>query len=180
VAITTGFGDGGFTELPASIESGGKVPKTDPRIEFLGSLDELSAFMADASLALRVPEDKLAMNDALKALPIVMSFIAMPPDAGTDARLNESLKQMEADIARLEEKLELTDFVGPAQNEAAAKCDIARTVCRRAERRFWAACSAKVAGVLLNRLSDLLYILARNEEKELSSRRGAENAEEKR
>jgi cob(I)alamin adenosyltransferase len=100
-----------------------------------------------------------------------MSFIAMPPDVGTDARLNELLKQMKADIASLEKKLNLEDFAGPAQNEAAAKCDIARTVCRRAERRRWAVCAAGqggkdgTPGVLLNRLSDLLYILARNEEK---------------
>jgi cob(I)alamin adenosyltransferase len=74
-------------------------------------------------------------------------------------QLEHDLDELNADLPPLEE------FVLPGGNRAAALCHLARTICRRAERRAWAAAKTSPVGAdllrYLNRLSDLLFVIAR-------------------
>jgi cob(I)alamin adenosyltransferase len=162
--IYTRAGDAGET----SLGDGARVPKTDPRIEAYGTVDELNAAIGFA-LAGELPDEfrpwlEVVQNDLF--------------DLGADLSVpledeRERLRVTPAQVERLEElcdrvneRLEpLRSFVLPGGSEGAARLHLARTVCRRAERR--AAGLAQGASVnpaalaYLNRLSDLLFILAR-------------------
>jgi cob(I)alamin adenosyltransferase len=163
--IATGAGDDGFTELPSA---GGRVAKDDPRIEALGSLDELAAFVASASLAARQAGTKDALSDAAKDLTQVMSSIAVNAGQLFENGIADATLRNEARVKALEGRLSLHGFSGPARNEAASRLDIARTVCRRCERRLCAVLRGNedMTDIMryINRLGDLLYLLARVEE----------------
>ena len=174
--ITTKTGDGGYTGLP----SGGRVPKNDPRIECLGAVDELDAFLAGALLAGPSPrgaETVGAVRDELFAviLPAIAGIPSRPPDI---ALLESKIAGLEAQIHRD------NGFVRAWTRPVPAALNIARTICRRAERNA-VTLSRSGAGntgsdnadpglsgekpgngvaVYLNRLSDLLFLLAVSEE----------------
>lgn len=176
--IYTRGGDKGRT----SLFSGGRVDKDDTRIEALGSIDELVAALG---LAKAVPDVEAAARQQLEMLQtqlyLVMADIAagVPDAAGDepggglaaepirDTRLpGDSAAQLEAAIDALEADLPpLADFVIPGASPASAALHLARTVCRRAERRVLSAAREHVVpvdvGIYLNRLSDLLFVLAR-------------------
>ena len=162
--IYTRGGDGGET----SLGSGARVPKDDPRIEAYGDVDELNAVLGLA-LARGVPEPAASWLAQLQTeLFDLGADLAGPLD---DAR--ERLRVTAAQVERLEawcdeanERLPmLRSFVLPGGTEAAALLHLARTGCRRAERRAVALAAREdvnaEALAYLNRLSDLLFILAR-------------------
>jgi cob(I)alamin adenosyltransferase len=163
--IYTRAGDAGET----SLGDGSRVPKTDARIEAYGTVDELNAALGLALVAPELPDDfrpwlERIQNDLV--------------DLGADLSVplsdeRERLRVAQTDVDRLEElcdrvneRLEpLKSFVLPGGGEAAARLHVARTVCRRAERRVVALAGREPVNPLalayLNRLSDLLFILAR-------------------
>jgi cob(I)alamin adenosyltransferase len=162
--IYTRAGDAGET----SLGDGSRVPKTNPRIEAYGTVDELNAAIGLA-LARGVPEEfrpwlERVQNDLFD----VGADLSVPLE---DER--ERLRVTETQVERLEELCDLVNerleplksFVLPGGSEAGAALHVARTVCRRAERRAVAlAADSSVnpaALAYLNRLSDLLFILAR-------------------
>jgi cob(I)alamin adenosyltransferase len=162
--IYTRAGDAGET----SLGDGSRVPKTDPRIEAYGTVDELNAAIGLA-LAGDLPEEfRPWLEEVQNDLFDLGADLSVPLE---DER--ERLRVSPAQVDRLEElcdrvneRLEpLRSFVLPGGSEAAARLHLARTVCRRAERL--AAGLARDAAVnpaalaYLNRLSDLLFILAR-------------------
>jgi cob(I)alamin adenosyltransferase len=165
MSLSTGRGDDGNT----GIRDGRRLPKDHPRIECLGVLDELSAFLGEARLVAekRTGEILLAVQEDLRALMGILAAEAAPaagthPKPGTGAvpdpaRLGAWIREFEAGTS-------FRDFVIPGENSASAKLHIARTVCRRAERRLVTlARSEQVPALLLqylNRLSDLLFLLA--------------------
>ncbi|HEY7624615.1 MAG TPA: cob(I)yrinic acid a,c-diamide adenosyltransferase [Candidatus Limnocylindria bacterium] len=174
--VTTRTGDGGETSLFGK----DRVRKTDPRIEALGDLDEAQAALGLArSLA---PRSALGREllELQRGLYVAMSEVATPPS--DLARLKE---RIDADaVARLEGALEKVKkgvriegrFVIPGDDRVSASLDHARTVVRRAERRVVACVEAgQVAGDALlpwlNRLSDLVFVLARASERPSRSRR---------
>jgi cob(I)alamin adenosyltransferase len=171
VSISTFTGDGGETGLLG----GERVPKDHPRIECLGALDELNAFLGDARAAAKTGRTVELLLDVQKELFVLAGIIAAP-DAASHAPTETSAagpapdeKQIGAWVRELEEILPIRSFVIPGSNPVSAKLDIARTVCRRAERRL--VTLNRLEGVpayicrYLNRLSDLLFMLARFEEK---------------
>ena len=159
--IYTRGGDKGRT----SLFTGGRVDKDDTRIEALGSVDELVAVLGVAKAASADQTVRERLEAVQTELYLAMADIA--GDAGGDGRLAaDAVERLEQAIDALDAELPpLTDFVIPGASPASAALHQARTVCRRAERRVLTAARendqpANVA-VYLNRLSDLLFVLAR-------------------
>jgi cob(I)alamin adenosyltransferase len=166
VRIYTGTGDQGTTGL----FGGGRVEKDDPRVEAYGAVDETNACLGVAIAHLtpgplterleRIQADLFRVGAELACLPGKEDRLGMTLVESDDAR------RLEVFIDELEVGLEpLKTFVLPGGSPAASFLHQARTVCRRAERRV---ISARSLGpvrsellVYLNRLSDLLFVLAR-------------------
>jgi cob(I)alamin adenosyltransferase len=148
------------------------VSKDAPRIEAYGTVDELNAILgvARATPELHVDTDALLgrIQDELFA---VGAALADPNPSGRfqTAISAEHVTRLEAEIDAMEADLEpLAHFILPGGSTAAATIHLARTVCRRAERRVIAlgrqpgeAVAADLV-VYLNRLSDWLFVLARD------------------
>jgi cob(I)alamin adenosyltransferase len=158
VSISTKRGDSGTTDLA----DGSRLGKDNLRIECLGELDELTAFLglarsfADAGQLIEGLQKDLSALAASLALPGYQSGEALAP----------SLKNIEKLIGELEAGLPpLTAFVMPGSSPEDAAFHVCRTVCRRLERRLVSLDRAEriEAEILsyINRLSDLLFLLAR-------------------
>jgi cob(I)alamin adenosyltransferase len=174
VRIYTGTGDQGTTGL----FGGDRVGKDDPRVEAYGAVDELSAALgvARAHLEPGPLDDHLAeIQRNLFTLGAELGCVPGKEDKlGVTLLAADDAKRLEALIDELETHLPpLKTFVLPEGTPAAAFLHQARTVCRRAERRVIA--SQKSAPVrpeilvYLNRLGDLLFVMAR-EANRLASR----------
>ena len=158
--IYTRTGDGGTTGLA----DGKRVPKDAPRIEAIGAVDELNSALG-VLLAESLPEA------ARSCLDNVQNDLF---DLGGELSVTGHAIMSKAHVERLERELDrfnaglppLTVFVLPAGTRAAALAHVARTFCRRAERRVVTLSrKQKIAPALpayLNRLSDLLFVLARS------------------
>ncbi|HKG08985.1 MAG TPA: cob(I)yrinic acid a,c-diamide adenosyltransferase [Gaiellaceae bacterium] len=162
--IYTGGGDGGET----SLGDGSRVSKLDCRISAFGTVDELNSWLG-VVLAGAVPDDVRSVLERVQnELFDVGADISVPFGVG-DGRLRVSrpqIQELERDCDRFNASLpELKSFVLPGGSEAAARLHVARAVCRRAERAALdASQELELNGdvlVYLNRLSDLLFILAR-------------------
>lgn len=166
--VTTRTGDGGETSLFGRE----RVRKDDPRIEALGDLDEAQSALgvARARSVGTVAETILELQ---RGLYLVMAEVATPAadrdrlgqriDALAVAAIDERAAALRA-TARVEGR-----FVIPGEDELSAALDLARTIVRRAERRVVTlADNGQVDGTLLipwlNRLSDIVFVLARSVE----------------
>jgi cob(I)alamin adenosyltransferase len=158
--IYTRGGDKGQT----SLGDGSRVSKLDPLVRAYGAVDELNSLVGWVSVV--APDARLVrIQNELFDLGADLSV----PYAEGDERLRvdqASIDRLEADCDDANADLpELKSFVLPGGTEAAARLHIARAVCRRAESVvLWAATERPVnplVPVYLNRLSDLLFILAR-------------------
>lgn len=157
--IYTRTGDDGTTGLG----DGTRVGKDDPRVEAMGTVDELNSAVGRV-LAHEVPA---AVRDCLERVQHDLF------DLGAELCLPGVTKVEEAHIERLERELDafnadlapLKEFILPGGAMAAADAHVARTVCRRAERTLVALGKAEEGGDggrrYLNRLSDLLFVVAR-------------------
>jgi len=164
--IYTRGGDAGET----SLGDGSRVPKTDARIVAYGTVDELNSFVGFALAAGDLPDDfRPWLSQAQNDLFDVGADLSVPLADAKRERLRVTQEQvgaLEELCDRVNEGLEpLRSFVLPGGTEAAARLHLARTVCRRAERATVALAEQTdvTPAVLayLNRLSDLLFILAR-------------------
>jgi len=158
--IYTRGGDRGET----SLGDGSRVSKLDPLLRAYGAVDELNSVLGWAQAA--AGDDRLArIQNELFDLGADLSV----PYAEDDGRLRvtqEAVDRLEADCDEANAGLpELRSFVIPGGSEVAARLHVARAVCRRVEREVLAVAAERVvnpaATVYLNRLSDLLFILAR-------------------
>jgi cob(I)alamin adenosyltransferase len=165
--IYTKAGDGGETGLG----DGSRVPKDHPRVTAYGSVDELNSVLG-VLLALRPePAEAALLRDVQNDLFDVGADLCVPQpaDEAAGARLRvraEQSARLESAIDRLNADLApLTSFVLPGGEPEAAWCHLARTVCRRAERDVVTLARHEAINpqvvVYLNRLSDLLFVLAR-------------------
>jgi cob(I)alamin adenosyltransferase len=164
--IYTRGGDAGTTAL----FGGRRVPKTHPRVGAYGSVDEANALLGTARAALADDELDPLLRELQNALFEVGADLATPEDAAARARLTPldeaDTDRLERTIDRLDGQLEpLRRFVLPGGHPAAASLHVARTVVRRAEREAIALAETEPVNphvlVFLNRLSDLLFVLAR-------------------
>ena len=168
VKIYTRTGDAGDTGL----FGGGRVSKDDPRVEAYGDVDELNAVIGMA----RAVEQMTRIDEVL--VPVQRDLFAIgallaTPDRDRmaqhleKARIDEErIAQLERSIDDAESELEpLRAFILPGGTPKAAALHVARTVCRRAERRVVQLQRTveipALAVIYLNRLSDLLFTLAR-------------------
>jgi cob(I)alamin adenosyltransferase len=161
--IYTRGGDAGET----SLGDGSRVSKLDARIVAFGTVDELNAALG-AVLAGDVPDELRPPLDRVQnELFDVGADLSVPGEVDGRLRIGQPLvDRLEQDCDRFNADLpELKSFVLPGGTQAAARLHVARTICRRAERETLRASEAHVLGplvaVYLNRLSDLLFILAR-------------------
>jgi cob(I)alamin adenosyltransferase len=166
--IYTRTGDGGETHLGDM----SRVPKTDPRIEAYGTVDELNAQLGLALATADVPDQiagwlRRVQNDLFD----VGADLSVPLDAGPTKQAGDRLRLSDTQTRWLEERCDevnatlepLKSFLLPGGTPAGAQLHVCRTVCRRAERRA-IACGDTVSAECvryLNRLSDLLFILSR-------------------
>ena len=161
--IYTKLGDGGETHLGDM----SRVPKTHPRIEAYGAIDELNAQVGVARAAADLPESQAAILARIQNDLFDCGADLSVPEGGE----RERLRVLPAQTAWLEGACDeinailpnLHSFVLPGGTAAAAQLHVCRTVCRRAERRALAVQDANPEVVrYLNRLSDLLFILSRD------------------
>ena len=157
--IYTRTGDKGSTGLG----DGSRVEKDSVRVESYGTVDELNSLVGlvlSADINDDVRQCLTRVQHELFDLggELCMPGYTMIPDA--------FVVQLEADLDRFNEDLPpLKDFILPGGSEAAARCHLARTVCRRAERILVTLSNNETINEVslryLNRLSDLLFVIAR-------------------
>ncbi len=166
--IYTRTGDAGETGLFA----GGRVPKDHPRVVACGDVDELNAALGMAMTLAPADADRELLESIQRDLFTVGSELATPDPARlaqalSGPRVGEThVATLERAIDAHEEALEpLRNFILPGGTPKAAAFHLARTVCRRAERAVVRLARETTVSTdilkYLNRLSDLLFVLAR-------------------
>ncbi len=173
--VYTRFGDRGET----SLLYGGRVSKNDPHTEAYGITDEAVSVMGLARSLSDDPRVRDILRDAQRDLFMIAAELATEPDkyelfqqhfAPVTPAMVENLEQI---IDSLEEEFQMpTVFVLPGGTPASSALDMSRTVIRTAERRVVSLAEAdRLANPLiieyLNRLGDLLFVLARYQDREL-------------
>lgn len=164
--VYTKTGDKGMT----SLIGGTRVPKNSVRLEAYGSIDELNTYLGmirsfpiDQQIAHEIVEVQTRLFD-------VGGLLATDPQAeGMKLKLGvkeEHIEMLEKAIDRMDQELPpLKHFVLPGGNQAVSFCHIARTVCRRAERRVLDLAQEAIVDELvikyINRLSDYLFVVSR-------------------
>ncbi len=164
--LYTRTGDTGETGLLGQA----RVSKDDPRIEAVGTLDELNASLGLAATAAGDAWVRGTLEAVQRDIFAIGARLAdVRPESGdrTQGRVaglaEDAVQALEQLIDRAQSELPpLTRFILPGGTEAAVRLHLARSVCRRAERRVVALAAAPPAILAyLNRLSDLLFALAR-------------------
>ena len=158
--IYTRTGDDGTTGLG----DGTRVPKDGARVEAYGTVDELNSAIG---VLLAVPDLPAAVSACLTDIQHELfdmgGELCIP---GHRAITAEHVTRLERSLDGFNDALpSLQEFILPGGGPAAAACHLARTIGRRAERRIWALARAETVSPevaqYLNRLSDLLFVLAR-------------------
>ena len=164
--IYTKTGDTGETSLFDKT----RVSKADARVDAYGDVDELNACLG-AARAARLDADLTAVLEQIQSELFAVGARLADPSSRIAERVekaaitNAEVEQLESMIDRLEGQLPpLRRFILPGGSTAGALLHLARTVCRRAERRvvgLGAGAVDPIIIVYLNRLSDLLFVMAR-------------------
>jgi cob(I)alamin adenosyltransferase len=162
--IYTKTGDDGTTGL----FGGARLPKDDIRIEAYGTVDELNSVIG--LLMASIPDrqiDQLLQTIQSRLFTVGANLASQPgKDMITPDLLDEDVKLIEVSIDKMQETLpELKHFIMPGGSSSVSAAHLARTVCRRAERRcVTLSRSSDVEPIIilyLNRLSDFFFVLAR-------------------
>jgi cob(I)alamin adenosyltransferase len=166
VKIYTKTGDAGET----SLFDNSRVSKADARVDAYGEVDELNACLG-AARAAGLDTELAAVVESIQRELFAVGARLADPASRIAARVTKAvvtedqIHRLEHEIDRLETELSpLTRFILPGGSPAGAQLHLARTICRRAERRVVALGSEAVEPaviVYLNRLSDLLFVMAR-------------------
>jgi cob(I)alamin adenosyltransferase len=163
--VYTRTGDNGET----SLSSGTRVQKDHPRLEAYGTVDELNSHLGLIQATIPDIDEKTRLRKIQNRVFVVSSNLAVD----NQDLLSKLPHIHQDDITDLEQAMDmlldqitpLTNFILPAGHPSVASCHIARTVCRRAERRMVALShDVGVEPILIryiNRLSDYLFVLAR-------------------
>ena len=165
--IYTARGDTGQTDL-----LGERVEKDDPRIDVIGTLDETTSSIGLGRALARVPETNDRLKTVQRDLYQVMAELAFTDETRPDSLhfAADRTSWLESELERLSAAIDLPrEFVLPGETAAGAALDVARTVSRRAERQAVTLTREGVIGNpeivrYLNRLSSLLFMLARAED----------------
>lgn len=169
-SIVTRTGDAGATGLMYNR----RVPKNHPRVEAYGSVDELNAALGLARALCRAPFLTETLHELQQQLVVLMGELATGvEDLGRYVRdgfqlvTADHVARLDALVAGIEsQQISFHGWATPGATPCAAALDVARTTCRRAERRVVTLHesgelqNAEIV-VFLNRLSDLLWLMAR-------------------
>jgi cob(I)alamin adenosyltransferase len=169
--IYTKTGDQGLTGL----YGGARVSKADPRVAAYGDVDELNACLGMVRAQGELAEDIVQLLEQLqKDLFAIGARLANPADKRSRQSTMDDRRSMidAADVARLEASIDLLEgelpplrrFILPGGSRAGALLHLSRTVCRRAERAIVSLGAEHVDQhlvIYVNRLSDLLFVMAR-------------------
>jgi len=169
--IYTKTGDSGKT----SLIGGKRVLKSDGRIEAYGTVDELIAYCGLLRDSLQSGNSKNLLIKIQDRLMVAASLLAADGEEflqGLPRLSEDDIKLLEKEIDSMEEKLPpLRSFVLPGGHPTVSHCHIARTICRRAERKTIHLSETTYVDPLvikyLNRLSDYLFVLSRLISREL-------------
>ncbi len=158
--IYTRTGDDGTTGLG----DGSRVPKDDPRVEAYGCVDECNSAIGVVLAVANLPVDvREVLTRVQHELFDLGGELCIPGHRAIQAGQVSGLEQ--ALDAFNEQLPPLKEFILPGGGTAAAACHLARTICRRAERRCWTLARSQTVAAeplqYLNRLSDLLFVIAR-------------------
>jgi cob(I)alamin adenosyltransferase len=162
--IYTGGGDDGSTGL----YGGARLSKADRRVEAYGAVDEVNAMLGWVRAARPSENIDATLASVQDSSFRLGAWLATQEgrDPGVEALTADDVFELEAAIDGMEEELDpLKTFILPGGSEAASRLHVARTVCRRAERRLVALAAVTTIEPLfirwINRLSDLLFVQAR-------------------
>ncbi len=157
MSIYTRTGDFGTT----SLYGGKRISKADCQIETCGSIDELTSYIGLAVIKLKDKKEADSLVEIQKDLYKIMSFLS---GAKIDlSPLEKKVIEFEKRIDLMEEKLpKLNKFILPGGTEISSWFHILRVICRRAERNVVRFNNNIIIVKYLNRLSDLLFVMARN------------------
>ena len=171
--LYTKTGDKGMT----SLIGGTRVPKTHPRLEAYGTVDELNCRVGWLRGEVKEPSYQEFLRFIQNKLFIVGSHLATETEKGkpkgTATITDKDIERVEREIDRIDYTLpKLSRFVLPGGSETAARAHICRTVTRRAERNAYRLAEKypvpQEVLTFLNRLSDYFFVLARYESNKLS------------
>jgi ATP:cob(I)alamin adenosyltransferase len=164
MSISTKTGDKGKT----SLWTGERIEKNHARVEAYGTIDELNSQLAEAKHLVKSEKVKQKIveiqDDLFRAAGALASIgeFAYPVH-------EEDVERITNYVHEFEKEVELTGFVIPGSTLQSAKLDVCRTIARRAERRILTLAETEIVPEpvkkYINRLSDLIYMLARFEEK---------------
>ena len=166
--IYTKTGDKGQT----SLFDGSRVDKDDLRVECYGTLDELNSYIGLCSVYAQDSDKKILRDIQLKMFSVSAELATREEGKYKNIVVEEDITNLETLIDEYISKIDKVDaFIVPGTSVVSSNLHIARTICRRAERRIYSLSKIeKVNSLLLkyiNRLSDLLYAIARFNETEL-------------
>ena len=169
--IYTKTGDKGKTGL----YGGARLSKDDIRIEAYGTVDELNAFVGLTLDALNKENIDHQLGEIQNRLFTIGSNLASDPakEMITPDLMDSDIELLEKEMDRMDESLEqLKHFILPGGHQIISTCHLARTVCRRAERRVVTLSHVSSVEnsilIYLNRLSDYLFVLGRYAAKKLA------------
>ncbi len=170
--IYTKTGDSGET----SLFGGARVPKSHLRVEAYGTVDELNSYIGLLCDLIETPQYKTVLKEVQDRLFTIGSVLASDPTkkmAVPDVKA-EDIQLLENEIDTMELALPpLKNFILPGGHQTVSFCNVARTVCRRAERLAVALDGIEKIDPLsikyLNRLSDYLFVLGRKVGKDLGA-----------
>lgn len=164
MSISTKTGDKGKT----SLWSGERVKKNSVRVEAYGTVDELNSHLAEAKHQVKTEKVKKIIEEVQDELFNVAGGLASTGEYAYPVKAGD-VERITAYVHDFEKEVKLTGFVIPGAVPQSAKLDVCRTIARRAERRI-----LDLDGIddvpeplkkYVNRLSDLLFMMARYEEK---------------
>jgi cob(I)alamin adenosyltransferase len=178
--VYTKSGDKGET----SLVDGSRVSKADPRVTAYGDVDELNSLLGIARVGLADPQLDEALGKIQNELFIVGADLASPPGIQVPRAGEDHVAGMERLIDLLLEELEpLREFILPGGTQLGATLHLARAVSRRAERSVVSlAAQSEInrhALIYLNRLSDLLFVMARVANKRSGAKEESANFSER-
>jgi cob(I)alamin adenosyltransferase len=162
--LYTGGGDRGMT----SLAGGTRVSKTHPRIEAYGTLDELNSYIGWLAAETEDSATLDILQHVQHRLFRIGAYLASDADRAESGITHDDIRRLEEAIDRIDSALpRMKGFVLPGGCTQAALAHVGRTVCRRAERLICklseTATVDTTVSVYVNRLSDLLFAVARNE-----------------
>ena len=164
--VYTKTGDEGLT----SLVGGARVSKASLRVDAYGDVDELNAVLGIARAQALDEELEAILVEIQNDLFIIGSDLASPPDLDVPRITNKRVEEIESLIDKLLEELEpLKEFILPSGSAGGVYLHLSRTVSRRAERKIVKLMEDEEVDentlIYMNRLSDLLFVMARIENK---------------